>query len=269
MDAGAETRGSETLDAAAAASDAAASDRRGTRVRRPPGWVKRTLMRHVVPEVAFVVLRTLRLSWRIRETGRVHYDEAVASGRAPVIAFLHGRAFMLLDTIRERPRRCWFSMCSPSLDGDAMSRLEEKLGFDVVRGSSGAGGLQAIVDIIRSVRDRPGAGACLAVDGSRGPRGQVQGGIISLAQRTGGFVLPVTVSASSAWIFRKAWDRTLIAKPFARVEVVFGEPLPVPPKLKAPEFDRLRRELESRLVALQAQADGLSGRGDTEPVRAA
>lgn len=269
MDAGAETRRSETLDAAVAASQAAPSARRGARVRRPPSWIKRTLMRHVVPEVAFVVLRTLRLSWRIRETGRGHYDQAVASGRAPVIAFLHGRAFMLLDTIRDRPKRCWFSMCSPSLDGDAMTRLEEMLGFDVVRGSSGGGGLQAIVDIIRSVRDRPGAGACLAVDGSRGPRGQVQGGIISLAQRTGGFVLPVTVSASSAWIFRKAWDRTLIAKPFARVELVFGEPLQVPPKLKAPEFDRLRGELESRLVALQAQADALSGRGDTEPVRAA
>jgi lysophospholipid acyltransferase (LPLAT)-like uncharacterized protein len=269
MDAGAETRRSETLDAAVAASQAAPSARRGARVRRPPSWFKRTLMRHVVPEVAFVVLRTLRLSWRLRETGRGHYDQAVASGRAPVIAFLHGRAFMLLDTIRDRPKRCWFSMCSPSLDGDAMTRLEEMLGFDVVRGSSGGGGLQAIVDIIRSVRDRPGAGACLAVDGSRGPRGQVQGGIISLAQRTGGFVLPVTVSASSAWIFRKAWDRTLIAKPFARVELVFGEPLQVPPKLKAPEFDRLRGELESRLVALQAQADALSGCGDTEPVRAA
>ena len=149
-----------------------------------------------------------------------------------------------------------------------MARLEERLGFDVVRGSSGRGGLQAIVDIIRAVRDKPGSGACLAIDGSRGPRGHVQGGIISLAQRTGGTVLPVTVSASSAWVFRRAWDRTMIAKPFARVEVVFGELLDVPAKLKAPEFERLRAELEERFVVLQAGADALSGHGDTEPVRA-
>jgi lysophospholipid acyltransferase (LPLAT)-like uncharacterized protein len=238
------------------------------KTRRPPGWTARTLMRYVVPELALGLLASLRLTWRIRETGRSHYDRAIASGRAPVIAFLHGRAFMLLDTISGRRHRCWFSMCSTSLDGDAMARLEERLGFDVVRGSSGRGGLQAIVDIIRAVRDKPGAGACLAVDGSRGPRGYAQGGIISLAQRTGGIVIPVTVSASSAWIFRKAWDRTLLAKPFARIEVVFGELLDVPAKLKAPEFERLRAELEARLVALQASADGLSGRGDTEPVRA-
>lgn len=257
----------ELPDTAGAGLPADAGEGAG-RHRPPPGRLKVALMRHVVPEIAFTLLRALRLTWRIRETGREHYDRSVTGGRAPVIAFLHGRAFMLLDTIRGRNERCWFSMCSQSLDGDAMSRLEERLGFDVVRGSSGGGGLQAIVDIIRAVRDRPGAGACLAVDGSRGPRGHVQGGIISLAQRTGGFVLPVTISASSAWIFRRAWDRTLLAKPFARVELVFGPPLEVPPKLKAPEFDRLRRELGTRLVALQATADALSGNGDSEPVQA-
>jgi lysophospholipid acyltransferase (LPLAT)-like uncharacterized protein len=238
------------------------------KLRRPPGWAKRIFMRRILPEMAWLGLMALQTTWRVRETGREHYDHAVGSGRSPVIGFLHGRAFMLLDTIRGRRRRCWFSMCSTSLDGDAMARLEERLGFDVVRGSSGHGGLQAIVDIIRAVRDKPGSGACLAIDGSRGPRGHVQGGVISLAQRTGGMVLPVTVSASSAWVVRRAWDRTMIAKPFARVEIVFGELLEVPAKLKAPEFERLRAELEERFVALQAGADALSGNGDTEPVRA-
>jgi lysophospholipid acyltransferase (LPLAT)-like uncharacterized protein len=237
------------------------------KLRRPPGWAKRIFMRRILPEIAWLGLMALQMSWRVRETGRAHYDRAVGSGRSPVIGFLHGRAFMLLDTIRGRRRRCWFSMCSTSLDGDAMARLEERLGFDVVRGSSGRGGLQAIVDIIRAVRDKPDSGACLAIDGSRGPRGHVQGGVISLAQRTGGMVLPVTVSASSAWVFRRAWDRTMIAKPFARVELVFGEILDVPAKLKAPEFERLRAELEERFIALQAGADALSGNGDTEPVR--
>lgn len=237
--------------------------------RKPPGWAKRLFMRRILPEVAWLGLRVLQLTWRVRETGRAYYDRAVGSGRSPVIGFLHGRAFMLLDTIRGRRRRRWFSMCSTSLDGDAMARLETRLGFDVIRGSSGHGGLQAIIDIIRAVRDNPGSGACLAVDGSRGPRGHVQGGIISLAQRTGGMVLPVTVSASSTWVFRRAWDRTMIAKPFARVEVVFGEPIEVPAKLKAPEFERLRAELEERLIALQTGADALSGLADNEPVRAA
>jgi lysophospholipid acyltransferase (LPLAT)-like uncharacterized protein len=238
-----------------------------TRVRKPPGLLKRVLIRYVAPVVAFTLITLLRATWRVRETGRENFDRAVASGRGTVVAFLHGRAFMLLNTIRGRKRGRWLSMCSKSLDGDGMTKLEQWLGFRVIRGSSGHDGLQALVDMIRLMRDEPGMGACLAVDGSRGPRGVVQGGIISLAQRTGGLIIPVTVSPRPAWIFRKAWDRTMIAKPFARIDLVFGEPVEVPAKLKAPEAAALRLLVEERLIALQAQADALSGFGDTEPVR--
>ena len=237
------------------------------RVRKPPGLLRRALIRYVAPVIAFTLITLLRASWRVRETGRENFDRALASGRGPVVAFLHGRAFMLLNTIRGRKRGRWLSMCSKSLDGDGMTKLEQWLGFRVIRGSSGHDGLQALVDMIRFMRDEPGLGACLAVDGSRGPRGVVQGGIISLAQRTGGMIIPVTISAKPAWIFRKAWDRTLIAKPFATVDIVFGEWIEVPAKLKAPEATTFRETLEERLIALQAHADQLSGFADTEPVR--
>jgi lysophospholipid acyltransferase (LPLAT)-like uncharacterized protein len=253
--------------AGSAAAGTADSDVKPVRVRKPPGWLKCVLIRYVAPVIALTLITLLRASWRVRETGRENFDRALASGRGPVVAFLHGRAFMLLNTIRGRKRGRWLSMCSKSLDGDGMTKLEQWLGFRVIRGSSGHDGLQALVDMIRLMRDEPGMGACLAVDGSRGPRGVVQGGIISLAQRTGGMIIPVTISARPAWIFRKAWDRTLIAKPFARVDIVFGEWIEVPAKLKAPEAGVIREALEERLIALQAQADQLSGFGDTEPVR--
>ena len=247
---------------------AAAVAAAAARVRKPPGPLRCMLIRHVAPVLAFGLISLLRATWRVRETGRENFDRALASGRGPVVAFLHGRAFMLLNTIRGRRRNRWLSMCSKSLDGDGMTKLEQFLGLRVIRGSSGHDGLQALVDMIRLMRDEPGLGACLAVDGSRGPRGVVQGGIISLAQRTGGMIIPVTISASPAWIFRKAWDRTMLAKPFSRIDVVYGEWIEVPAKLKAPEACAFRENLEERLISLQTQADGLSGFSDSEPVRA-
>lgn len=235
---------------------------------RGAGWWKRTTIRWIAPAATFVLLKLLRASWRLRETGRENFDRVLASGRSPVIALFHGRAFMLLDTLRGRRRDRWISMCSKSLDGDGMARLERWLGFRVVRGSSGRDGLEALVEMIRMMRDEPGLGACLAVDGSRGPRGVVQGGILSLAQRTGGIIVPVALSARPAWVFRKAWDRTLLAKPFARVEMQFGEPLEVPAKLKALEAEQLRRELEARMLALHERADRASGFRDSEPLQA-
>lgn len=172
---------------------------------------------------------------------------------------------MLLNTIPGRRRRRWLSMCSKSLDGDGMTKLEERMGLEVIRGSSGRDGLQALVDMIRRMRDTPGLGACLAVDGSRGPRGIVQGGIISLVQRTEGILVPVTLSADSAWVFRKSWDHTLFAKPFARIEVVFGPPVTVPSKIKAEAFAQLCLSLQETLAELQREADRRSGLNDTEP----
>lgn len=234
--------------------------------RSRAGSLRRLLMRHVVPGATLALLRFLDWTWRYRETGREHLERGLASGRPLVGAFLHGRSFALLRFMGRPRNGRWLSMCSKSLDGDAMARVEEALGYEVVRGSSGRDGLQAIVDMIRRVRADPGLGACLAVDGSRGPRGRVQGGILSLAQRTGGLILPVTLSGRPALVFRKAWDRTLLPAPFARVDVVFGELLEVPPTAKGPALERLRRDLQDRLVALQAEADRLSGHRDPEPV---
>lgn len=216
-------------------------------------------MRHVVPFLAIALVRILDFTWRYRETDRHHFDAARGSGKPVVGAFLHGRIFLLLRFM-SRPRNGrWLSMCSKSLDGDAMAKVEESLGFEVIRGSSGRDGLQAIVDMIRRVRKDKELGSCLAIDGSRGPRGIVQGGIISLAQRTGGLIVPVTAAARPAQVMRKAWDRTLLPWPFARVEVIYGEPLEIPPKLNAEQFEHWRAELERRLTALQQRVDAMVG----------
>ena len=231
-------------------------------------WLRRVLMRRVVPLAVLALLRLLDLSWRYREIGRERFDGARTPERGVVGAFLHGRTF-LLARFMSRPRNGrWLSMCSTSLDGDAMARVEEALGFVVVRGSSGHGGLLAITEMIERSRREPALNACLAVDGSRGPRGHVQGGVVALAQRTSGRIVPVTASARPAWIFKRSWDRTLLPKPFARVVIAYGEPLEVPARLDRARLDALRAELEERLVALQAEADAVSGGGDPAGVRA-
>ena len=230
------------------------------------GPIKTVLMRKVVPTLALLLIRALDASWRYRETGREHFDAALASGRPLVGAFLHGRTIVLLRFMSRRRNGRWISMCSKSLDGDAMAQIEERLGLEVVRGSSGRDGLQAAVDMIRRVRAEGNLNPCLAVDGSRGPRGRVQGGIISLAQRTGGVIQPLTASARPAHIFKRAWDRTLLPWPFARVEVVYGRPLEVPAKLSASEVRELATRLEERFALIQSEADRRSGFSDPEPL---
>src|SRR5262249_46064357 len=144
-------------------------------------------------------------------------------GDRPVVgAFLHARTFQLLYYFSRPARGRWMLMCSRSSDGDVMTSLEESLGYRVARGSSGSGGARALAEMIRAQRENPKLNSCLAVDGSRGPRGIAQPGILSLARKVNGILLPVAASTASCWINQRSWDRTVIPKPSAEVHILIG-----------------------------------------------
>jgi lysophospholipid acyltransferase (LPLAT)-like uncharacterized protein len=54
----------------------------------------------------------------------------------------------------------------------------------------------------------------------------------------------------------RSWDRTVIPKPFARIDYFYGEPLLVPADLKSDGIEEYRLLLEQRLNALYAEAWG-------------
>jgi len=232
--------------------------------RRKP--LRSFLLRRVLPPLAIVLYRLLGATWRYQEVGREAIDAAREEGQPFVGAFFHSRTFALLHFYSRDERDKWLLMCSQSRDGDAMAAIEEGLGYRVVRGSTGSGGGKALVAMIRVVK-KEGYSTCLAIDGSRGPRGVVQLGVLVLAQRTGGLLVPAAASARASAVWRSSWDRTVLPLPFAKVHVVYGEPMRIPPGLDEDELGRLRDELEQRLLDLHARADELSGFRDTEPLR--
>ncbi len=213
--------------------------------------------------------RALGASWTYVTPNLDHYHRLAAGGRPLVGAFLHARTFPLLYFFSRPGRGRWILMCSQSRDGEAMARLEEGLGFRVARGSSGKGGARALVEMIKAQRADPGLGSCLAVDGSRGPRGTAQLGILTLAQKTGGLVMPVAASARDAWVWKTSWDRSVIPKRRAEVHVRFGEAFEVPATVDAAGLERLRQHMEVTLLGMHAELDRHTGFADSEPLKKA
>lgn len=172
--------------------------------------------RALLSVLACWLLRLLRRTWRVRLTG----PEPAYEAGPLVFCFWHGRQSGLLAHPRPRPVAV---LSSRSRDGALQAGILERLGFVVRRGSSsrgGAAGLKALIDAVRG-----GADAALAVDGPRGPRGVVKPGALALARGTGARLVPVTFRAGGGWVLRRAWDRYLLPKPFAEVEIVRGPAL--------------------------------------------
>ena len=152
-------------------------------------------------------------------------------------------------------------MVSRSRDGEYLSRFLAACGCRPVRGSSSQGGARALVEMIHLLRNDSRMAATVA-DGPRGPRYQAKPGMVLLASRTGLPLLPAMWSTDRAWIFKKAWDRTMLPKPFARIHLMFGEPLLVPPNLDAEGLEEHRLIMERELNRITAHVDGLCGHRD-------
>jgi lysophospholipid acyltransferase (LPLAT)-like uncharacterized protein len=138
-----------------------------------------------------------------------------------VLSFFHGTQWPLLAWKRRRPT---LVMVSHSADGTMQARALAVLGFEIVRGSSSRGGARGLATIVRRMRSGD-VDAAFAVDGPRGPYGDVKPGAALAARRSGGVLVPMGSAVARGKTFVRAWDRFVLAWPFSRVVVVLGAPV--------------------------------------------
>ena len=132
-------------------------------------------------------------------------------------------------------------MISRSSDGELIAGVARRSGFYPVRGSSSRGGREALGEMIDRLRETGFAGHIL--DGPTGPIGVVKPGVIQMAASAGAVIVPFYTSADRAWYFN-SWDRFMLPKPFARVTLRYGDPIPCPRPASSEEFEKQRRSLE-------------------------
>lgn len=150
-------------------------------------------------------------------------------------------------------RREIVAMISRHQDGEMVARLVEKLGYGTVRGSSTRGGAQATLEMLQEIRD--GRIAAMICDGPRGPIYKMKPGAAYLAQHGGAVTVPTASAARKAWVFR-SWDRFMVPKPFTRVLILYGAPIPPP----APDAEPgpFAQQIEDAMNALLARAEDLA-----------
>ena len=229
--------------------------------------VRKFIVRWIGPALARGVYRSLSRSWHYTTENEAGLTRLLQGDRPVVGAFLHARTFQLLHYFSQPPRGRWMLMCSRSSDGEVMASLEQSLGYRVARGSSGAGGARALAEIIKAQRGDRKLNSCLAIDGSRGPRGIAQLGILTLARKANGILLPVAASTPSCWVNRGSWDRTVIPKPGAAIRILIGDPMEMPREVDEMQAEERRLELQRRLIAMHVDLDARVGFKDAFPLQ--
>jgi lysophospholipid acyltransferase (LPLAT)-like uncharacterized protein len=149
--------------------------------------------------------------------------------------------------LRYAPHRRLAGLVSASRDGGLLAEILEQFNVEPVRGSSSRRGPQALIEMT-TMAER-GYDLAITPDGPRGPRYEVQDGVISTAQLTALPIVPVSYHVN--WkIQLKSWDKFQIPLPFACCEITFGKIFRVPREATDAEREELRKQLEAELRAI-------------------
>ena len=176
-----------------------------------------------------------------------------------ILAFWHGRLLMM--------PHCWdltvpiHMLISQHRDGLLIADTVAHFGIKTVSGSSSRGGTNALRIMVKHLK----AGKCIGItpDGPRGPRMRSSKGIITVARLSGAPVIPATYATTNGQILR-SWDRFLLAWPFSKGVIIWGNPIEVPAGADAEAMEKARQSVEESLSSITAKANRLTDRELTE-----
>ncbi|HEX6125811.1 MAG TPA: lysophospholipid acyltransferase family protein [Pyrinomonadaceae bacterium] len=208
-------------------------------------WSQRLLIR-LADIVFFLAISIIGWTIRWKVEGIDNLQTVGSAAKLPIYCVWHNRIFAGTYYLRHRKI---VVITSQSLDGEYIARFLKRLGFGTIRGSSTRGGVRALVEMIRRMRD--GMAMAFTVDGPRGPRYIVKKGAVLLAKKTGNPLLPFTVEADRFWTIN-SWDKLQIPKPFTRARLIYAAPIYVEPEAGDRRIEEKRIELQAALESISA-----------------
>lgn len=197
----------------------------------------------------YLLINLIGKTVRFEREGWENFEAIEQSGRLPIYTFWHNRIFLGTYFFR---RRGIVVITSQSFDGEYIARFIQRFGYGAVRGSSTRGGVAALVEMIRLMRE--GLPMGFTIDGPKGPKYVAKIGACLLAKKTGNPLMPFVVEAEKFWHL-KSWDNLQIPKPFSRARLIIAAPVYVPADAGDEVLENKRRELQKSLDELVARGE--------------
>lgn len=202
---------------------------------------------------AYLLLTIIGMTNRHYTIGHTDYWEKLQrKERFFLLAIWHSRILLPLYPYR---RNGIGALISQSKDGEYVTQLAQRFGYQVARGSAsrrGVGGFKGLLHFLKE-----GHSIIITPDGPRGPREFVQMGVIQLAKLSGIPITPVSFSCTRN-IRLNSWDRFMIPLPFGKVYTVIGEDIHVPEDVDDEIMEDKRQELQDEMNRITRIADEMT-----------
>lgn len=196
--------------------------------------------------LVYYIIMLIKLTLKVEVIGKENMKE----DEPYVLALWHNKVvatILALGFIKKRA-----GLASPSADGELISVPLEKLGYKMIRGSSGRDSVKGLVQLIKAVKEGYTIGTPL--DGPKGPIFEAKQGMIYVAQKSGKPMVFMGAAYSKKWILSKTWDKCQIPKPFSKVICVISEPMMISKDIPIEEYKEI---VEKKLNKINEEAENL------------
>lgn len=205
---------------------------------------KERLLIRIIDLACFALISFIGKTVRFEVEGQENFEQIENDGKIPIYTFWHNRIF--IGTYFFRNRKI-VVMTSQSFDGEYIARFIQRFGYGASRGSSTRGGIKALGEMIRVMKE--GFPAAFSIDGPKGPKYEAKSGVCLLAKKTGNPIIPFVFESKNYWEIN-SWDKLQIPKPFTRVKVIIEKPIYVSSEANDAEIENKRLEVQSSLDEL-------------------
>lgn len=196
--------------------------------------------------LVYYIIMLIKLTLKIEIIGKENMEE----DKPYVLALWHNKVVatvLALGFIKKRA-----GLASPSADGELISVPLEKLGYKMIRGSSGKDSVKGLVQLIKAVKEGYTIGTPL--DGPKGPRFEAKQGMMYVAQKSGRPMVFMGAAYSKKWVLSKTWDKCQIPKPFSKVICVISEPFYLEKSIPVEDYKEI---VEKKLNDINEVAENL------------
>ena len=201
------------------------------------------------------LIRLLTSTYRFEAIiGQEHIEPFIGDDKVCAPCYWHQHHVLGSTLIRIWIRR-GFKACflvSGSVDGDVPERIARSWGAEVIRGSANQSGALALRDQQKMMKG--GYSIVTTADGPRGPKYEFKAGTVLMARIAGIPMIPIGCAADRAWYLNR-WDDFMIPKPFARVAIAVGEPIPVPREIPLDDLEPVRANVQAAVMSLMRDSE--------------
>jgi lysophospholipid acyltransferase (LPLAT)-like uncharacterized protein len=188
-------------------------------------------MMKLIPILIYLICGILGKTWRFNVVSPASVNIFDPKAAPKIYCFWHSTLLVISYLFGNTGKA---AIVSRSKDGRIAAEVAKRWGHEAIFGSSARGGADAMRQSVRSIK----AGRSLGItpDGPKGPVNVAKPGAAQIAIVSKAPLVTIKAETERAWRL-KSWDRFMIPKPFAKINITLSEPIYPPSCIKAADDD--------------------------------